>query len=466
MSVAGEVIPSVPSPGGRPDAALKEQDFEDFFENGAIGLHLVGHDGTILRANKAELDMMGYTADQYVGRNIADFHADAPTISDILRRLTAGEKLDKYPARLRTRDGSIRDVLITSSVRFADGQFVNTRCFTIDVTDAKKAQDMLAEREAHFSQLLDALPAAIYTTDARGIITYYNKAAVEFSGREPKLGEDQWCVTWRLYSPDGTPQPHDQSPIAIALRGDRPVRDVEAIAERPDGSRVPFTPFPTPLRGSNGELTGAVNMLVDISERKKAEAQQSLLVRELHHRVKNTLATVQAVMGTTMRHSATMEEFQHAFIGRVAALSKTHSLLTEDNSQLVSFLTLLNNELQPFDNDGSRIALEGNDVMLPAHLAVPIGMAIHELTTNAVKHGALSISGGALSVKWTSAGNYLLFSWQEDNVPDVQAPKHTGFGSQLLLKVLPQQIEAQTTLDYEPTGLRASFSVPLHHGHG
>src|SRR4051794_1814276 len=96
----GEVIPFAPRPTNPPD------DLEDFFENGAIGLHFVGADGTILRANKAELDMMGYAAEEYVGRNISEFHADAGTISDILRRLKAGEKLDKYPARLRTKGGS------------------------------------------------------------------------------------------------------------------------------------------------------------------------------------------------------------------------------------------------------------------------------------------------------------------------------------------------------------------------
>src|SRR6185503_16293113 len=322
--MTGEVLPFVPKAAG--ESPLLD-DLEDFFENGAIGLHLVGHDGTILWANKAELDMMGYEAREYVGRNIADFHADSATIADILRRLKAGEKLDKYPARLRTKSGDIRDVLITSSVRFEQGEFVNTRCFTVDVTEAKKAQDQLADREAHFRQLLDALPSAIYTTDANGTVTYFNRAAVEFSGRVPNVGKDHWCVTWRLYSHDGTPLAHDECPMATALRERRAVRNTPAIAERPDGTRVPFMPYPTPLTGRNGELVGAVNMLVDLTEQNKAEEKQRLLIRELHHRVKNTLATVQAIMGTTIRFSTTMEEFQQAFVGRVAALAKTHSLL-------------------------------------------------------------------------------------------------------------------------------------------
>jgi PAS domain S-box-containing protein len=127
-------------------------------------------------------------------------------------------------------------------------------------------------------ELLDALPAAIYTTDAAGRLTYYNAAAVQLAGRVPKIGSDEWCATWRLYWPDGTPLPHDQCPMAVALKTGRPVRGVEAIAERPDGTRVPFMPYPTPLHDATGKIVGAVNMLVDLTERSHAEQARQLLV--------------------------------------------------------------------------------------------------------------------------------------------------------------------------------------------
>jgi PAS domain S-box-containing protein len=126
--------------------------------------------------------------------------------------------------------------------------------------------------EQRLRDLLEAIPAAIYTTDAAGRITFYNKAAAELAGRHPVLGRDEWCVTWRLYQPDGTPMPHDQCPMAVALRENRAVRGAEAIAERPDGSRFTFIPFPTPLRDEEGNLVGAINMLVDVTEQKAAEA--------------------------------------------------------------------------------------------------------------------------------------------------------------------------------------------------
>src|SRR5690242_19206792 len=109
------------------------RDLEDFFENGTVALHWVASDGSILRVNQAELDLLGYTREEYIGHHIAEFHADGPVIDDILARLSRGEKLDKYEARLRAKDGSIKHVLISSNVHFRDGQFINTRCFTLDV---------------------------------------------------------------------------------------------------------------------------------------------------------------------------------------------------------------------------------------------------------------------------------------------------------------------------------------------
>ena len=120
-------------------------------------------------------------------------------------------------------------------------------------------------------ELLDALPAAIYTTDAAGRITYYNAAAVQLAGRTPEIGSDEWCVTWRLYRPDGSLLPHDECPMAVALKTGRPVRGMEAVAERPDGTLVPFMPYPTPLHDASGNVIGAVNMLVDLTEYSQAE---------------------------------------------------------------------------------------------------------------------------------------------------------------------------------------------------
>ena len=267
-------------------------ELEDFFENGAVGLHIVGRDGRILRANKAELDLLGYGSEEYVGRHIGDFHADQAVIGDILTRLGRGERLERYPARLRAKDGSIRHVIITSSALFENGQFIHTRCFTVDVSEARVAEERLTAGELRFQAMLEALPVAIYTTDAEGKITFYNRAAAELSGRVPTLGVDRWCVTWRLFNPEGTPLPLDKCPMAKALKEQRPIRGAELIAERPDGSRARVVPYPTPLFDDKGGLAGAINMLVDVTERHAAEQDSARLAAIL-------LSSQDAIVSTT-----------------------------------------------------------------------------------------------------------------------------------------------------------------------
>jgi PAS domain S-box-containing protein len=124
-------------------------------------------------------------------------------------------------------------------------------------------------------EVLDRLRAPIYTTDAEGRITYFNSACIDFAGRTPEVGRDSWCVTWKLYTEDGAFLPHDQCPMAVAIKEKKAVRGVSAIAERPDGSRVNFCPYPTPLLDEHGEVIGAVNMLIDVTDRKQAQHLRS-----------------------------------------------------------------------------------------------------------------------------------------------------------------------------------------------
>jgi PAS domain S-box-containing protein len=246
-------------------------DFEDFFENSVAAMHWVGADGTILRANQAELDLLGYSRADFIGRHIAEFHVDRSASDDILARLLSGEKLVKFPVKLQAQDGSVRCVLMSSSAQFRGGNFIKAQCVSLDLTAELQAEANLRESERRFRALLDAMPAAIYTTDSGGRITYYNDAAADLWGRQPEPDKREWCGSPRLFWPDGTPMPHDRSPIAMALKEKRPIRGVEVIAERPDGSRVRILPYPTPIFDPSGALLGAVNMLVDITDRRRVE---------------------------------------------------------------------------------------------------------------------------------------------------------------------------------------------------
>ena len=141
----------------------------------------------------------------------------------------------------------------------------------VDVTEQVTARKQVEYREQHFRDMIDALPAAIYTTDADGYITHFNHAAVEFAGFVPDLIRDRWCVTWKIYSPDGKPLPKEQSPMAVTVLTGQPPPRSEFIAERPDGSRAWFVPYPTPFRDEHGRIVGGINMLVDVTDRKRSE---------------------------------------------------------------------------------------------------------------------------------------------------------------------------------------------------
>ncbi len=134
-------------------------------------------------------------------------------------------------------------------------------------------------------QALDTLPVPVYVTNADGVITYHKRACIAFAGRTPRLGQDQWCVTWKLYTDTGRFLPHDQCPMAVAIQQRRSVRGVEAIAERPDGTRVNFLPYPTPLFGEDGDFIGAVNMFIDVTELRQSRRlrEQAVRCRRLAH---------------------------------------------------------------------------------------------------------------------------------------------------------------------------------------
>jgi two-component sensor histidine kinase len=196
------------------------------------------------------------------------------------------------------------------------------------------------------------------------------------------------------------------------------------------------------------------------------EQRQTLLVRELHHRVKNTLATVQALVGATGRSSGSFKEFYHSFSNRIVSLAKTHNLLTEDYWQTASLREIALTELKPFaESRQPRFMLIGPPVELSADLAVPVGMALHELTANAVRYGALSVPAGYVQIRWSvgerEGARRLHLEWREFGGPPVNTPRHRGFGSTLLQRVLPMQCHAEVEVRYDREGLQFQMNAPL-----
>lgn len=148
-------------------------------------------------------------------------------------------------------------------------------CLKADATPDEISGAVAAAAHAgpdELQALLESQPAPIYLTDADGWVTYFNRACIGFAGRTPVPGEDRWCVTWRLHTESGAFLPHEQCPMAVAIREKKKVRGVVAVAERPDGTRVVFTPYPTPIVDAQGTLSGAVNILIDVTDRRQAGA--------------------------------------------------------------------------------------------------------------------------------------------------------------------------------------------------
>lgn len=292
-------------------------------------------------------------------------------------------------------------------------------------------------------------PRIEYTNSAFTRMTGYE--AHEVLGRSPRLLQGPETDGGVLHR------------MRMALGAGNPFQG-ETINYRKDGSTYVVEWLITPVREKNGSITHWVSAQRDVTERHAYEERQKLMVRELHHRVKNTLATVQAVMNATVRSSLSISEFTRALTARISSLARTHALITEDLSQAASFEGLLRSELDPY-NDHGRITLEGPRVMLPSNLAVPVSMALHELTTNALQHGALADPKGRVEVTWWiedgSSGQCLRWNWDEHDGPPVGHPTREGFGHRLLNKVLAAQTKAEVEVAFEPDGIRVRARVPL-----
>jgi PAS domain S-box-containing protein len=248
----------------RSDARIRrsEQELTDFFDNATVGLHSAGPDGTILRVNRAELTMLGYSADEYIGHRIAEFHVDGRVIEGILRRLRAGENVHNCEARMRCRDGSIRHVLIDSSVLWEEGRFIHTRCFTRDITEQKRAEDT----RLRLAAIVESSEDAIIGKDLHGTITSWNR------GAEALYGYTAEEIVGKPGSVLIPPDHQDDFPtIMERLRRGERMEHYETVRLCKDGRRVDVALTVSPIRTADGEIQGASKIARDITPRKRAE---------------------------------------------------------------------------------------------------------------------------------------------------------------------------------------------------
>lgn len=326
----------------------------------------------------------------------------------------------------------------------------------------------LAQEKTRLERLMLSAPNLIYINDLqRRRNAYINPQIFESLGYGPSELMGRPLKTLGAFV-----HPDDRRRVAefatqVRRVADGEVREIEYRIRHTDGSYRWFLVRETPFqRDPVGKVTQVLGTALDIGSRKQAEERQQMLIRELHHRVKNILATVQAIASATGRSSSSFAAFRERFSDRLISLGRTHSLLTREAWAGAGVRDILESELSPYLQDGeARVVIEGPALIVPRDMTVPIGMAIHELTTNAVKYGALSVPEGRVHVTIVSDGAVpeprMTLEWRESGGPPVREPERKGFGSLLLNRLLASQLGGEVAIDYRPEGVVARIDVVL-----
>jgi len=265
--------------------------------------------------------------------------------------------------------------------------------------------------------------------------------------------------------------PDDVDPDREAFRkqvaGELEFYSVEKRFIRKDGRVIWLSVRSSPVRDADNRLQYVVRVVQDITEHKALERRQKLLMDELNHRVKNTLATVQSLASQTARAARTPGAFRERFEGRLIALSKAHDQLTIHHWESADLRDLLSGSLAPYSGPHpERVVLRGEDVLLRPRAVLTLAMAVHELTTNAAKYGALSVPGGRIEIQWNAAHPdsrrpVLRIDWSEKGGPPASDPQQRGFGSKLIEGSIAAELGGTARLAFEPGGLHCEIVIPL-----
>jgi PAS domain S-box-containing protein len=390
---------------------------------------------------------------------------DAPEIGRQMMEALASQSSVTIKGRYRDWKRRWRVLQTDARPRFsAKGEFLGMIGVNIDITEREETERQLRESEERFRMSVEAAPSGMVMSDREGRIVMVNAHAETLFGysRDELAGQTIELLVPKRFQADHPSyrESYARQPQARPMGAGR-----DLFARRKDGSEVPVEIGLSPIETSEGVMTLAA--VVDISSRKKAEAQRELLLAELNHRVKNTLAVVQGIAHQTFKE--TDPDSRHAFEGRLVALSVAHNLLTRASWENASLEQLAADTLHVSGQAGERVSLSGPRILLPPREALAIAMALHELYTNAVKYGALSNDAGRVALEWsrTDGPNARLeLVWREHGGPPVSPPKRRGFGSLLLDRTLAHDLDGSVSMEFKPQGLVCSIIAPLPQAQG
>lgn len=334
-----------------------------------------------------------------------------------------------------------------------------------DITEAKKAEALLQERDQRLRSILNNVVAFVGLLSPEGILLEVNEPALHLAGveRPDVIGQYFWDSYW--WSHDSDTRDFVKDAVARAAKGELVRFDVTLRTAGDSRRTVDFQLAPS--FDEFGHVTEIIPSGVDISDRKRAEQQREMLVRELSHRVKNSLATVQTIASHTLRESPDLDTFREAFVGRLMAISKCHDLLVDTTRRNADLAQLVRDQVLPYARHGAdaqQVTMAGPLLMLGAEASHTFGLILHELATNAAKYGALSTPDGRLDITWargrTSIEREAIVTWQETGGPEVAPPERRGFGSVLIEQSLAYSLGGNAIIEYRPEGLWAQFRFP------
>ena len=328
------------------------------------------------------------------------------------------------------------------------------------ITDLRHRLAEAEEALRAIHAVIDSANEAVLVCDRNGIITHANAASsIIYEGN--RIGQAfAEIIPLDFHGTSGVLQADDV--IAMVIAG-VPIRGIEASAL--NAPKKDYLVSAAPLRVSGGRISGAVVTMVDLSHRKAAEERQQLLMRELDHRVKNTLAMVVSISARTASKSDTVEAFQKVFSGRIQALAATHNLLLKNSWSSMELRDIVKSELAPYVDDAAcNMAINGLNIALVPRAAIAFGLIVHELTTNAVKYGSLSQEGGRVTLRALGDNKRksapFVLEWRESGGPRVAPPERKGFGYTVITRSLQYGSGGGAEFDFDPAGLVCRVSVP------
>jgi PAS domain S-box-containing protein len=446
----------------RKQAEIANANLAAVVASSADAIESLALDGSILTWNQAAEELYGYTAAEAIGRPV-DLIVPEERRDEIARTLAAVRAGDNmwFETRRRRKDGSEVEVAVDAApIRTAAGSVIGISMVTRDISERRRAETTMQEREEQFRTLANSVPQLVWMANSDGWIVWYNDRWYQYTGTTPaEMEDDGWL---RVHDPAVLPE--------ITARWNQSVRtgqpfDMTFPLRGADGAFRPFLTRVVPLRDSLGRVARWVGTNTDITAQVEHERHVNFVMRELSHRSKNLLAVVQAMARQTMQHSAGFDDFESRFMGRLHGLARSHDVLVRRDWTGASIRDLVTAQLAPFvREDGANLDLRGANLFLKPDAVQNLGFALFELGTNAVKYGALAAPAGKVAVHWElldgNKGKHVRFVWQESGGPPVVQPQRKGFGAMVIERVTAATFGGHVESLFLPEGFCWSLEIP------